>query len=393
LFYKKLTDNKTQTNNGTPNINEIKEFWSNIWSNEVQFNNQAEWIPHLENDIRDSNNRHHIQISLEILVKNINSSHNWKSPGGDQIHNFWLKKFTCIHECLLDHFNGFIREPNTFPEFLAHGITYLKPKDSDTKNPSKYRPITCLPTIYKIMTSCIKVIIYDHCQKLNILNEEQKGCVKECFGCKEQLIIDTVIMEQARKNNRNIYTAFIDYKKAYDSVPHSWLIKILKIYKINLDLINFLSHVMTFWRTTLNLSINNNKLKSEPIQIKRGIYQGDSLSPLWFCLVINPLTNLLNSTGYGFNIRLNNTTLSKLNHLLYMDDIKLYASKKNHILSLLTITENFSNDIGMSFGIDKCKMQSICRGHYEHLEYTGCPRTGSPEKTVMCRQQKRLEID
>jgi hypothetical protein len=140
LFYKNLTDNKTQSNNGTPNINQIKEFWSNIWSNEVQFNNQAEWIPHLENDIPDSNNRHHIQIGLEILVKNINSSHNWKSPGGDQIHNFWLKKFTCIHKCLLDHFNGFIREPNTFPEFLAHGITYLKPKDSDTKNPSKYRP-------------------------------------------------------------------------------------------------------------------------------------------------------------------------------------------------------------------------------------------------------------
>jgi hypothetical protein len=43
---------------------------------------------------------------------------------------------------------------------------------------------------------------------------------------------------------------FLDYKKAYDSVPHSWLIKILKIYKINLELINFLSHVMTFWRTT-----------------------------------------------------------------------------------------------------------------------------------------------
>jgi hypothetical protein len=51
-----------------PHINEIKEFWSNIWSNEVQFNNQAEWIPHLENEIPDSNNSHHIQISLEILA-------------------------------------------------------------------------------------------------------------------------------------------------------------------------------------------------------------------------------------------------------------------------------------------------------------------------------------
>jgi hypothetical protein len=44
---------------------------------------------------------------------------------------------------------------------------------------------------------------------------------------------------------------------------------------------------MTFWRTTLNLSINNTKLKSEPIQIKWGIYQGDSLSPLWFCLAFD----------------------------------------------------------------------------------------------------------
>jgi hypothetical protein len=103
-------------------------------------------------------------------------------------------------------------------------------------------------------------------------------------------------MEQARKNHRNIYTAFIDYKKAYDSVPHSWLLKIFKIYKINLDLVNFLSHVMTFWRTTLNLSINS---KSEPIEIKRGIYQGNCLSPLWFCLAINPLTNLLNTSSTG----------------------------------------------------------------------------------------------
>jgi hypothetical protein len=73
LFYKNLADNKTQNNNGIPNINKIKEFWSNIWSNEVQFNNQAEWIPNLENEIPDSNNPHHIQISLEILVKNINT--------------------------------------------------------------------------------------------------------------------------------------------------------------------------------------------------------------------------------------------------------------------------------------------------------------------------------
>jgi hypothetical protein len=48
-----------------------------------------------------------------------------------------------------------------------------------------------------------------------ILNEEQKGCVKESFGYR----------------NRNIYTAFIDYKKAYDSALNSYLLKIFTIYK------------------------------------------------------------------------------------------------------------------------------------------------------------------
>jgi hypothetical protein len=37
LFYKNLADNKTQNNNGLPNINEIKEFWSNIYG-QMKFN-------------------------------------------------------------------------------------------------------------------------------------------------------------------------------------------------------------------------------------------------------------------------------------------------------------------------------------------------------------------
>jgi hypothetical protein len=74
----------------------------------------------------------------------------------------------------------------THLEFLAHGITYLKPKIPILKIHQNIGQSHVCPQFIKL---CIKVIIYDHCQKLNILNEEQKDCVKECFGCKEQLII------------------------------------------------------------------------------------------------------------------------------------------------------------------------------------------------------------
>ena len=45
------------------------------------------------------------------------------------------------------------------------------------------------------------------------LAEEQKGCTKISQGCKEQLIIDSVVLEQAHKDNRNLYIAYIDYRK------------------------------------------------------------------------------------------------------------------------------------------------------------------------------------
>lgn len=53
-----------------------------------------------------------------------------------------------------------IKNPITLPEFMTLGKTYLLPKDDDTGNPAKYRPITCLPTLYKIFTGCIANKIY-----------------------------------------------------------------------------------------------------------------------------------------------------------------------------------------------------------------------------------------
>ncbi|CAH1114833.1 unnamed protein product [Psylliodes chrysocephalus] len=47
-----------------------------------------------------------------------------------------------------------------------------------------------------------------------------EGMPKKSQGCKEQLTIDSMILKQAEKNQRNLYTCYIDYKKAFDSVPH-----------------------------------------------------------------------------------------------------------------------------------------------------------------------------
>ena len=59
---------------------------------------------------------------------------------------------------------------------------------------------------------------------------------------------------------------------------------------------------MVNWKTTLFLSHKSGNCKSNTADIKRGMFQGDTLSPLCFCLALVPLTTELNRTGYGYKI-------------------------------------------------------------------------------------------
>ena len=64
--------------------------------------------------------------------------------------------------------------------------------------------------------------------------------------------------------------------------------------------------------------------KLSDVSIKCGIFQRDTLSPLLFCLALNPLSYLLdNLKGYKISLTMN------LTHSLYMDDIKLSAQNDN----------------------------------------------------------------
>lgn len=359
-FYKKLK--QTTLPGKPPSREEIEDYWKELWSREVHHNMSARWIKTEINRVTDVKDMEFQLLSEELLKRTIDSTHNWKAPGIDNIHNFWYKKFTSTHRIITQHMNTIIQNPEAMPEFYTTGITYLLPKNELTTNPANYRPITCLPTIYKILTACISKLIYEHCENNDILYEQQKGCRKNSQGCKEQLTIDNVVMSQAYKDKRNIYTAYIDYRKAFDSIPHSWLAQILKIYKISPVLSRFLLSAMGKWTTSLRLQSESNYIITEPINIRRGIFQGDALSPLWFCLGLNPLSGMLNESGRGFNIKHRGKTLNKLSHLMYMDDIKIYSSTPEHLKQLLKITETFSRDIQMGFGLEKCRVQNINQG-------------------------------
>jgi hypothetical protein len=68
---------------------------------------------------------------------------------------------------------------------------------------------------------------------------ELKGCQPESIGCKDQLMISKAIYEDCRRRNKNLSTAWIDYQKAFNSVPHSWVEKLIELVGMNSKIVRF----------------------------------------------------------------------------------------------------------------------------------------------------------
>ena len=74
------------------------------------------------------------------------------------------------------------------------------------------------------MTETIAESIYIFLDANDKLPVEQKGCKKKSRGTKDQLLIDKTILQDCRKRHTNLGMAWIDYEKAYNMVPHSWIL-------------------------------------------------------------------------------------------------------------------------------------------------------------------------
>ena len=165
-----------------------------------------------------------------------------------------------------------------------------------------------------------------------------------------------MLLENSCTRHRYLSTTWIDYRKAFDSFPHTWILKVLQMYKISPTIINFLTVSMKEWKTNLYLNHAQSSTVCENINIKCGIFQGDSFSLLLFCLALVPLSYELNNTDYGYNIY-----EEKISPLFYMGDLKLYGKNDFELEGLLRTVKTFSDDIGMTFGLDKCAKATFIR--------------------------------
>ena len=168
------------------------------------------------------------------------------------------------------------------------------------------------------------------------------------------LYIDRTVIREVRSRKKNLAMTWIDYKKAYDMVPHLWIKECLELFGVAENNKILLVNSMKKWRVMCA-----GKLELVEVDIKQHFFQRVSLSRLVFVLALIPLSLILRKAKSAYEF---SGSKEKINHLLFMDDLKLYSRSEKGLYSLIQAIHVFSEDIGMEFGIQECAMLVIEKG-------------------------------
>ena len=154
-----------------------------------------------------------IKVSSELIEKQLRKMPNWKSPGPDALQGYWLKNFSSLKERIARQLNECLQQ-NSVSDWMTKGRTVLVMKDKDQGAiVINFRPITCLPVMWKLLTGVLADKMYEHLENEHLLPEEQKGCRKNYRGTKDQLLIDKMIIKNCKRRKTGLAMAWVDYKK------------------------------------------------------------------------------------------------------------------------------------------------------------------------------------
>ena len=105
-----------------------------------------------------------------------------------------------------------------------------------------------------------------------------------------------MVAREAKLRHCSPSFAWIDYDKAYDRVPHDWVLFLLQDINVPVVVGHIVSNLIRLWQTVFSVGVGKDAVKVK-LAYRRGLFQGDSLSPLLYCLSIAPLSVALRLAG------------------------------------------------------------------------------------------------
>ena len=301
------------------------------------------WLEYGNDDRLAELNRDVTYEELRMLVKEMKDK---KAVGLDGLANEHIKiSFDVLFELWVKLFNGLLHDGCIIDTWRTCIIKVLFKGKGELINPNNYRGISFLSHGFKLFTRLLSKRLYDFVEGYS-LPTEQFG-FRKCKSTEQaiRLLRDDVV-GQLQKSKGYLYAVFVDMTKAFDMIPRNILIK--KLAELH-GIKGFVLSVIYNMYKTNYLKVFDGHLFSEDIAQNRGVYQGDSLSPLLFLLYVADLPDLLSN-------------VKGLKSIMFADDLVFYADNIDTVKKGLILLESYCSSFLLKVNIAKTKVIKFRKG-------------------------------
>jgi hypothetical protein len=183
---------------------------------------------------------------------------------------------------------------------------------------------------------------------------EGQFAFRKLRGTVDAIFVLHSLVEFMLRNNRTLYTFFIDFSKAFDYVVRENLwYKLLKI-GVNGKIINIIRSMYSCVKTRVQIHGE----KSQYFQCNLGVRQGECLSPFLFAVYLNDLEDTLSHTGAGIKVQ-----DVKMCLLLYADDAVIFSDTPVGLQDEIDTLRHYCNRWKLRLNLEKSRIVVFRKGN------------------------------
>ena len=327
----------------------------NLFFNSVFTKEKLDHIPEFEYQVKEDNfvsESSVTELEMKNYLLNLKSE---KSPGTDELHPRLLKECASTLARPLKMLFDLTMKTGTIPDDWKRAeIRPIYKKKGKKTDPSNYRPVSLTSVVCKVFEKIIKATLSHHLTSNNLLSPHQFGFISgRCTNT--QLLVTLQQWQKYLDNDVPTDIAYMDFRKAFDAVPHERLLYKLNRYGINGKLHNWIRSFLT--SRTQYVKINNSKSPEMPVS--SGVPQGSVLGPMLFIYYINDLPEVC-------------TVETKI----YADDTKAFTPIKEdndriRLQDTIDKMYEWTDRWQLHFNETKCKILHVGKHNPKHTYFIG----------------------
>lgn len=256
------------------------------------------------------------------------------APGPDGVTKSGVLKYRGIAEVLTALFNVALFGEVYPSPWKVHRTTLIPKRGKDPSRPENWRPITIAPLLARLFSGLVETRL----SHFTTLSTAQRG-FRPGLGCHTNCVVLDELIRLGKK--AKLVGVLLDVAKAFHTVTHEAIQVALRQQRVP-PLLCRLVHKMYDGASTRLGSFGVD------VAIRRGVKQGDPLSPLLFNLVLDPLLKQLQETEYGFRLG-----EGRLAAMAYADDVAIFSPSEESMNRMLNLASDYLDSAGITLSVRK----------------------------------------